>query len=104
MKIVSEIVLKIVIQVDSLNLFKCSQQKKNLFSFKNIPKIYIKFTEQALLKSFSFNGRLTTCSILKCEVRLADETLYWTIECPVLTQMIDQSCILILKKFSNECA
>ena len=46
--------------------------------------------------------RLTTCPVLECAVRVADETLNRTIECPVLDQMINQIYILIIK-FINEC-
>jgi hypothetical protein len=41
--------------------------------------------------------------VLECTVQVADETPNRTIEYPVLAQMIDQSCILIIK-FSNQCA
>jgi len=47
-------------------------------------------------------GRLTTCPVLECAVRVTDETPNRTIECPVLAQMINQNYILIIKLI-NEC-
>jgi hypothetical protein len=47
-------------------------------------------------KSIIIVMRLAT-SVLKCAVRMADETSNRTIECPVLDQMINQNYILIIK-------
>jgi hypothetical protein len=46
--------------------------------------------------------RLTTCPVLECAVRVADETSNRTTECPVLAQMINQNYILIIKLI-NQC-
>ncbi len=47
--------------------------------------------------------RLTTFPVSECTVRVADETSNRTIECPVLTQMIHQNYILIIKFLINQC-
>jgi hypothetical protein len=46
--------------------------------------------------------RLATCPVFNWTVGVADETSNWTIECPVLAQVINQSYILIIK-IINQC-
>jgi dimeric dUTPase (all-alpha-NTP-PPase superfamily) len=57
---------------------------------------------QVFFQQLNNQIRLTTCPVLECAVRVADETSNRTIECPVLAQMINQSYILIIK-FINQC-
>jgi hypothetical protein len=54
-------------------------------------------------QAYHLSGFQPDSPVLRCAVRLADETSNRTIQCPVLAQMINQSCILITKisKHSN---
>ncbi len=66
---------------------------------KGSENVYDKGHRQA----YHLSGIQPDSPVLECAVRVADETSNRTIECPVLAQMINQNCILIIK-FSNQCA
>ncbi len=78
---------------------------KNLFSILNRRRSY-KNSYWEIMSLFFFEiqwirARFTTRPVLERTVRVAEETSNQTIECPVLAQFIDKSCIFNHKVYKS---